>query len=603
MLSSNITNLPKFLRGECNKVMKKTKIICTLGPSTEKPGVMEAMLEAGMNVCRFNFSHGTHEEQGERIAAIRAVAEKMDKKVALLLDTKGPEMRLGKFHEGKALLEIGSRFVLTSRDVLGTSEIASVNHKLLPQEVSEGDIILLSDGLISLRVDKIENQDIITTVLNTGTISDRKRVAVPGVSLNLTFLSEQDKADILFGVEQDMDFIAASFVQRAGDVLAIRKLLEDVNADMLILAKIENAEGVKNIDEILKVSDGIMVARGDLGVEIPTEEVPLVQKMLIEKCNKAGKPVITATQMLESMMTNPRPTRAEASDVANAILDGTDCIMLSGETASGQYPVESVQTMSRIAMRTESALRYKEMLMSRGIMTQKTTTDAISHATVQVAHELSAAAIITATEHGYTARMISKYRPQANIVAVTPHEKAMRRMMLLWGVQPVLGVSTGNTDDMVNNAVSRSLIQGAVKEGDLVVITAGVPVGMSGTTNMIRVHIVGNILLRGTGIGQQAVSGNICVANSMKDIINKFKPGDILVVSSIDEDTAAYGAKAAAIVAEEGGLTSHAAIVGISVGIPVIVGADGATDRLLDGMLVTVDAARGIVYQGEINAR
>lgn len=583
--------------------MKKTKIICTLGPSTEKNEVMEAMIEAGMNVCRFNFSHGTHEEQKKRIDAIRSVAQKMGKKVALLLDTKGPEMRLGKFAGGKAVLEADSTFVLTSREVLGTQEIASVNHKLLPREVTQGNIILLSDGLISLRVEKVEEEDITTRVINTGTISDRKRVAVPGVSLNLPFLSEQDKADILFGVEEEMDFIAASFVQRAADVLAIRKLLEEVNADMLILAKIENAEGVKNIDEILKVSDGIMVARGDLGVEIPTEEVPLVQKMLIEKCNKAGKPVITATQMLESMMTNPRPTRAEASDVANAILDGTDCIMLSGETASGQYPVEAVQTMARIAMRTEGALRYKDMLMSRGIMTQKTTTDAISHATVQVAHELSAAAIITATEHGYTARMISKYRPQANIVAVTPHEKAMRRMMLLWGVQPVLGVSTSNTDEMVNNAVSRSLVQGAVKEGDLVVITAGVPVGMSGTTNMIRVHIVGNILVRGTGIGQRVVTGKICVVNSMKEITNKFKAGDILVVSSVDEDSAPYAAKAAAIIAEEGGLTSHAAVVGISAGLPVIVGVDGATDRLLDGMLVTVDAARGIIYQGEINAR
>jgi pyruvate kinase len=372
---------------------------------------------------------------------------------------------------------------------------------------------------------------------------------------------------------------------------------------MDIIAKIENAEGVQNIDEILKVVDGVMVARGDLGVEIPTEEVPLVQKLLIEKSNKAAKPVITATQMLESMMANPRPTRAEASDIANAIMDGTDVIMLSGETASGQYPIEAVQMMAKIALRTESALSYSALLLAKGILPQRTTTDAISHATVQVAHDLNAAAIVTATENGYTPRMVSKYRSQAAIVAVTPHKKTIRRMLLLWGVCPVLGVTSHNSDDMVTNAVNSALAAGVVKDGDLVVITAGVPAGTSGTTNMIRVHVVGNILLRGTGIGQQTITGKVCVANSIKDVTNKFQPGDILVVASIDEETAAYAIKAGAIVAEEGGLTSHAAIVGVSYGMPVIVGVDGATERLLDGTIVTVDAARGIVYLGEINAR
>lgn len=492
---------------------------------------------------------------------------------------------------------------MTSRELLGNAEIASVNYKLLPQETSPGNMILLSDGLISLYVDAVQGEEITTTVQNSGDISDRKRVAVPGVSLNLPFLSEQDKADILFGVEQDMDFIAASFVQRAADILAIRKLLESVNAHMEIIAKIENAEGVKNIDEILKVADGIMVARGDLGVEIPTEEVPVVQKLLIEKCNKAGKPVITATQMLESMMVNPRPTRAEASDIANAILDGTDCIMLSGETASGDYPVEAVQTMTRIAIRTEESLKYNSILMSKGIAVQNTTTDAISHATVQVAYELNAAAIITATEHGYTARMVSKYRPHAHIIAVTPREKTVRRMMLFWGVQPILGVITKNSDEMVQNATIKSVEEGLVKEGDLVVITAGVPAGMSGTTNMIRVHVIGNILLRGVGIGQCSVTGKVCIAHSIKDVKSKFKPGDILVVSSVDEETAPYAVQASAIIAEEGGLTSNAAVVGISIGIPVIIGVDGAVERLIDGTLVTVDGARGLIYQGEINAR
>lgn len=579
-------------------MLKKTKIICTLGPSTDKPGVLEAMLEAGMNVSRFNFSHGSHPDMAKRMEMLRAASSKTNKQVALLLDTKGPEMRLGKFIDGKVRLETGEKFTLTAREMLGTKDMATVNYGMLSQEVAVGNIILLSDGLVSLRIDALDGEDIITTVQNTGDISDRKRVAVPGAILNLPFLSPQDEADILFGVKQDMDFIAASFVQRAADILAIRKLLESANVHMEIIAKIENAEGVKNIDEILKVADGIMVARGDLGVEIPAEEVPVVQKMLIKKCNMAGKPVITATQMLESMMVNPRPTRAEASDIANAILDGTDCIMLSGETASGDYPVEAVQTMARIAIRTEETLATKTLNRS-----QCTTTDAISHATTQVAEELHAAAIITSTAHGYTARMVSKYRPQANIIAVTPYEKTIRRMMLLWGVQAVLGVDAKNSDEMVKNAIARSVEEKLVKEGDLVIITAGVPVGMSGTTNMIRVHTIGKILLQGVGIGQRSAIGKVCVAHSIEELKQKMQPGDILVIAGIDEESAGYATKAAAIIAEEGGLTSNAAVVGITTGIPVIINVDKAVATLKDGVVVTVDAARGLIYQGEINAR
>lgn len=584
-------------------MIKKTKIICTVGPSTDQAGILEQMLNAGMNVARFNFSHGNHSDHAKRIALVRAAAAKTKQPVALMLDTKGPEMRLGTFTEGKVHLSAGDTFILTARDVAGTKEIVSVNHKLLPEEVAAGDTILLSDGLISLQVQRIEGQDIITTVLNSGDMSDRKRVAVPGVPIKLPPLSDQDVADILFGVEQDMDFVAASFIQRAADVLAIRKVLEDAGSDMDIIPKIENAEGVKNIDEILKVADGIMVARGDLGVEIPAEEVPLVQKMLIEKCNKAGKPVITATQMLESMITNPRPTRAEASDIANAIMDGTDVIMLSGETASGCYPVEAVQTMSRIAIRTEAALSYSTLLLSKGVLLQLSTTDAISHATVQIAHELGAAAIVTATESGYTARMVSKYRPQAAIVAVSPSAKTLRRMLLYWGVNPVAGAGSKNSDELVSNSVVGALASGIVKDGDLVVVTAGVPVGTAGTTNMIRVHVVGNILLRGAGVGQRVATGNVCVATSIQDVKSKFVAGDILVVPGVDEEIAPYAAKAAGIVAEEGGFTSHAAIIGISFGIPVIVGADGATACLSDGATVTIDASRGVVYQGHINAR
>ncbi|MBP2662635.1 MAG: pyk [Firmicutes bacterium] len=584
-------------------MLKKTKIVCTVGPSTDKPGVLESMMETGMNVARFNFSHGSHEEHAKRIARVREAANNVKKPIALMLDTKGPEMRLGLFAEGKVYLDKGQKFVLTGREVVGTKEKASVNHKYLPQEVAAGQTILISDGLVSLHIDAVEGDDIITTVNNSGPISDRKRVAAPGVAVNLPPLSGQDVADIQFGIANQMDFIAASFIQRAADVLAIRKILEDGNYSMDIIPKIENAEGVKNIDEIIKVADGLMVARGDLGVEIPAEEVPLVQKMLIQKCNKAGKPVITATQMLESMMSNPRPTRAEASDIANAIFDGSDAIMLSGETASGQYPLEAVQTMARIAVRTETSLQLSDILIGKGIQLQRTTTDAISHATAQISHELGAAAILTSTQSGYTARMVSKYRPQSTIVAVTPSAKTVRRMLLLWGVYPILGPSFNNTDEMVQSAVSTSLQAGVVKDGDLVVVTAGVPAGLSGTTNMIRVHIVGNILMRGTGIGQRAVTGQIVVVTSIKDITTKFKAGDILVVNSVDEEIAPYAAKAAAIIAEEGGLTSHAAIVGVSFGMPVLVGVDGATECLQDGAIVTVDASRGIVYQGEINAR
>jgi len=586
-------------------MMKKTKIICTMGPTTESPGIMEKMIEAGMNVARFNFSHGDHAEHSVRIAMVRAAAGRVKKPVAILLDTKGPEMRLGNFIDGKVTIQQGQKFIITSRDVEGTKEICSVNHEFLPQEVVAGNQILLADGLVCLNVDFVEGDDIHTTVLNTGVIGNRKRVAAPGVAVNLPPLSEQDIKDVLFAAAEGMDFVAASFIQRAADVLAIRKLLEGVHSDIHIISKIESAEGVKNIDEIIKVSDGIMVARGDLGVEIPTEEVPLVQKMIIEKCNKLGKPVITATQMLESMITNPRPTRAEAGDVANAILDGTDAVMLSGETANGNYPVEAVEIMAKIAIRTEQALQYSEMLHGKGSTENRTTTEAISHATVQVAHELKAASIITDTQTGYAARMVSKYRPLAHIVAVTPNERVVRKMLVMWGVQPVLRAASNNSDEMVDNAITSAITSGIVKEGDLVVLTAGVHAHATGTgtTNMIRVHVIGNILLRGVGIGQTAVTGKVCIARSITDVEENFKPGDVLVIGCVDEQTAKYAATAAAIIAEEGGLTSHAAIVGISYSIPVIVGVDGATTRLTDGTIVTVDASRGLVYNGTINAR
>ena len=583
--------------------MKRTKIVCTVGPSTDKPGTLEAMIKAGMNVARFNFSHGNHEGHAARIKQVREAAAAVQAPVAIMLDTKGPEIRMGKFVNKSVTLQEGASFTLTARDIPGTVEIVSVNYKGLPDEVTAGQTILLADGLVSLRIVEVNGPDIVTVVENTGEISDFKRVAVPDVQLGLPFLSEQDVQDILFGVEQGVDFIAASFVQKAADVLAIRRVLESRGADGHIIAKIENAAGVKNIDEILKVADGVMVARGDLGVEIPTEDVPIIQKMLIRRCNQVGKPVITATQMLESMMVNPRPTRAEATDVANAIMDGTDAIMLSGETASGKYPLEAVTVMATLARRTEAALNYASVLATHNEACDHiTTTDAISHATVQVAYELNAAAIITSTESGYTARMVSKYRPQAVIVAVTPKEKMLRRMLLLWGVQPVFVPQSSNTDEMMSNAITGAMASGWIKSGDLVVITAGIPVGITGTTNMIKVHTVGQILLRGTGIGQRKATGEVCVVSSPQDLV-KVKPGQILVVHSLVDEMAADACKALAIIAEEGGLTSQAAIVGVSFGIPVIVGVEGAVAMLEDGMIVTVDTERGLIYKGEIHVR
>lgn len=581
---------------------KRTKIVCTVGPSTDKPGMLDNMIAAGMNAARFNFSHGTHEDHAKRIELVRAAAKRAGVPITLMLDTKGPEMRIGKFKNGKEFLSEGQTFTLTYKEIPGTANYVSVSYKNLFQEVVPGTTILMADGLISLKVEKISNGDIVTTVQNSGEISNNKRVSVPWVKVNLPPLSEQDKLDIQFGIEQDMDFIAASFIQQASDVLAIRQLLEDAGSQMKIIAKIENRSGVDNINKIIEVVDGVMVARGDLGVEVPAEDVPLLQKILIKLCNQAGKPVITATQMLESMMTNPRPTRAEASDIANAIIDGTDAIMLSGETASGLYPIEAVGTMNRIAVRTEQDLQYGNFLSSKGVKLRSTTTDAISHATAQIAHELGASAIITATESGYTARMVSKYRPKALIGAVTPNEKTVRQMQLLWGVYPVLSDQFNNSDEMVVNSIRAAQEANLVASGDLVVVTAGLPTGMSGTTNMIRVHLVANVLIKGQGIGQKSAVGRVCVIKSHEDV-SKILPGDILVVAGIGEMTASKAIEASAIIAEEGGLTSDAAIIGVNYNIPVIVNASGALGCLKDGMLVTVDASRGQVYLGEANAR
>jgi len=584
--------------------MRKTKIVCTIGPASESFEKLSSLMEAGMNVCRLNFSHGSHEEHAGRIKTIREAAAKTGKTVAILLDTKGPEIRTNDMENGAVELVTGSHIIISTKEVLGTAEKFSITYPELINDVEIGSKILLDDGLVGLEVTKLdkENGEIHTVVLNDGTLKNKKGVNVPGVSVNLPGITEKDRADILFGIEQNVDFVAASFVRRASDVLEIRELLDNNGGSHInIIPKIENQEGVDNIDDILAVSEGLMVARGDLGVEIPAEEVPLVQKQLIKKCNALGKPVITATQMLDSMQRNPRPTRAEASDVANAIFDGTDAIMLSGETAAGSYPVEAVQTMHNIASRSEMALNHKELLSKRSKDSEHSITDAIGQSVAHTTLNLGADAIIAPTESGHTARMISKYRPKSPIVAVTANDFVARRLALVWGVQPMVGPKTTTTDEMLDSAIQASLKSGVVSYGDLVVITAGVPVGAEGTTNMMKIQSLGRIILKAQGIGRKKATGKVVLAKNAEEANAKVQAGDILVTIGSDKEMMPAIEKCSALITVEGGLTSHAAVVGVNLGIPVIVGADDAMTLLKEGQEVSVDAQRGIINDGKAN--
>ncbi|MDN3427018.1 pyruvate kinase [Microbacterium sp. APC 3898] len=581
--------------------MRKTKIVCTIGPASESPELLERLIEAGMNVARLNFSHGNHEEHALRIKRIREAADKAGKIVGILLDTKGPEIRTHQMENDSIELVTGQKIEISMTEVVGTPERFSITYDQLIEDVDAGSIILLDDGLIELRVESLDkvNGIIHTIVENAGTLKTKKGVNVPGVSVQLPGITEKDAQDILFGIEQKVDFVAASFVRNAAAVLDIRGLLEkNGGAHIQIIPKIENQEGVDNIDEIIMVSDGLMVARGDLGVEIPAEEVPLVQKSLIDKCNSAGKPVITATQMLDSMQRNPRPTRAEASDVANAIFDGTDAIMLSGETAAGLYPIESVETMHRIAETTEAALNYKQIVSTRRKEKESNMTEAIGQAVAYTALNLKVQAIIAPTESGTTAKMISKYRPGAPIIAVTSSDIPARKLTLVWGVQPIVGSSVESTDELLEKAVDESLKHGYVKHGDLVVITAGVPVGQAGTTNLMKVHVIGDILAKGQGIGKTVAFGETVVVKNAEEALAVDVEGKIIVTIGSDRDMMPAINKCAGLITEEGGLTSHAAVVGLSLGIPVIVGVKEATSLIKNNYDITMDAETGIVYHG-----
>lgn len=575
--------------------MRKTKIICTIGPACEELETLQAMLKAGMNVARLNFSHGTHEEHALRIKNLRQAMMLNGKPLAIMLDTKGPEIRTGNVEGDSITLEGGQQFILTTKDVLGSNREVSISYDKLPQEIKIGTTILLSDGLINLLVEDIQDTDIICRVINGGKLGNKKGVNVPGVRINMPFLNEKDILDINFGIDNKVDYIAASFVRSADDILEIRRILEQRNADIGIIAKIESQSGVDNLTDIIKVADGVMVARGDLGVEIPAEEVPLVQKKIIEQCNYAGKMVIIATQMLDSMISNPRPTRAEVSDVANAIFDGADAIMLSGETAAGKYPVEVVQTMDKIAKRTEEALPYTELLRKKRLSSTQSVTDAISFATCATAENLGAAAIITATRTGLTSKMVAKYRPEANIIAATPDVNMLNRLALVWGVYPVLITETVGTDDLFEESISKALEQGYINYGDLLVLTAGTP-SLSGGTNLLKVHVLGDVLAEGMGIGEP-VKGIVKIVLGPEDIY-KIQLNDIVVTTSADSYLAPYLNKMSALIAEEGGLTSNAAIMALNANIPVIVGAKEATTILKDNMQITIDTPHGKIYSG-----
>ena len=582
--------------------MRKTKIICTLGPSTDKGDVLRDLIANGMNMARFNFSHGSYEEHGGRLAKLKALREELGKPVAALLDTKGPEIRLKEFKNGVEMLEAGQTFTLTTREVEGTKEICSITYKDLPQDVHEGGIIMLDDGLIMLRIEKVTDTDIVCEVLNSGKIKTKKGVNVPGVHLSMPYLSQRDRDDIIFGVQQGFDFIAASFVRTAQDVYDIRNLLNEYDSNIRIIAKIENREGVNNIDSILAAADAVMVARGDLGVEIDFTELPGIQKSVIDRSFSFGKPIVTATQMLDSMMVNPRPTRAEISDVANAIYDGTSAIMLSGETAAGAYPVEALKTMSAIAERTENEVHYRDNRLVDAGNGQISVSDATAHAACLTAKDVNASAIVTVSESGNTARLLSKYRPAQPIIACVMNEQVQRQLAISWGITPLMMALAHSTDELIEMSTSLAKENGYLHDGELAVVTAGVPVGVSGTTNMIKIHMIGNCLATGVGIGPEGsalanATGKACVCHNLDELRAKFKPGMVLVVPSTSNEMLSYVRDAAALVVEEAGLNSHAAIAGKALLKPTIVGAVGATAHIRDGLMVAVDCAHGSVQR------
>lgn len=578
-----------------NTPIRKTKIVCTMGPNLFEKHLIAPLMKAGMNVARFNFSHGTYETHQHYYDEVCRICDELGLPVATMLDTKGPEIRVRSFKNGRVTLKNGQLFTLTTDEVEGDEERVSITYKELPQDIAVGTSILIDDGLIGMQVERIDGADIVCRVLNGGVVSNNKGVNIPNAHLSMPFISEKDHQDILFAIKNGYDFIAASFTRCADDIMQIRHILQENNCHTInIIAKIENMEGVENIDEILRVVDGVMVARGDLGVEVPLEDVPSLQKKLIQRGIAAGKPVITATQMLDSMIKNPRPTRAEATDVANAIYDGTSAIMLSGESAVGAYPVEAVETMVRIALRAEADMDYIRRF-SRDTSASTDVTNAISHATVTSAHDLNASAIITVTKSGSTARILSRYRPACVIVGCTTEKHVWRQLALSWGTVPLMIAEESNTDDLFEHAVDAAVQNGLVHDGELVVLTAGVPLGISGTTNLMKVHVVGHLLSRGQGLHGGKVVAPLCVIRNLEKDAKDFNTGDVIVCHQTTREMFSMLRKSSAIVLEDDNPEGHGAIAGMSLDIPVIIGAKNATSILKSGAVVTVDGEKGTV--------
>ena len=583
--------------------MRKAKIVCTLGPACSSFETMFAMAEEGMDVARFNFSHGEYEGHEKNLELVRRVEKERKRPLAALLDTKGPEIRTGLLqgHE-PVFLENGQMFSLTTRSLEGSSREVSISYGELPKEVAPGMHIFIDDGTLQLAVEEVKNEEILCKVLVGGELGERKGINVPDASLSVPTLTEKDREDIRWGLEHEMEYIAVSFVRSRDDVLEVLRVMEELSQGrppMKIIAKIETKQSIEALEEIAEVVDGMMVARGDLGVEIPTEDVPLQQKRIIDICRSQGKPVIVATQMLDSMIRNPRPTRAEANDVANAVLYGADAVMLSGETAKGKYPLESVRTMRKIVARTEEeSLRWGRHISLPVYAT--TVPDSVSHAATHIAGELHAKAVISLTKSGSTSSMVSKYRPSCPIIGATPSLRTWRQLSLVWGVRPLLSREAPSIEQALNAAIMASLEEGILEEGDLVISTAGVPVGMPGTTNMVQVHTVGSILVKGLSLSKKEATGKVCKALTAQEAEAKIRDGDILVVRETDKTFVPAMRKAGAVIAEEGGLTSHAAIVALNLGIPCIVSTRGALKELEDGAVVTVDGTRGVVYGGKV---
>ncbi|WP_058260257.1 pyruvate kinase [Fenollaria timonensis] len=581
--------------------MKKTKIVCTIGPSSDSYEVLKALVNEGMNVARLNFSHGTHPEHKKRIDTIKKLRDDIDEPIAIMLDTKGPEIRIKTFKDGMIRIEQGQDFTLTSEDLEGDETKVSVTYKDIAKDLKADDRVLIDDGLVEFTVISVDEKNVYMKAVNSGELSDRKGVNLPSVKVNLPTLTEKDIEDLIFGIENDVDFIAASFIRSAKDVLEIRKILESNGGDDIkIISKIENLEGVQNIDEIIDASDGIMVARGDMGVELDEEDIPLVQKDIIRKCNLKGKFVITATQMLDSMIRNPRPTRAEVTDVANAILDGSSAIMLSGETAAGAYPVKSCEMMRKIAVKIEDSLDYKIVVDSTNDEHEINITNSIAKATREAALDLDAKVIIAATTSGLTARNISKFKPKSPIIAATTNEKVRRQLAIEWGVYPIRATLASSIDDLFYESINILKNIKFVKEGELVILTAGMPLGKAGSTNIMMVKTVGKLLCKGMGIGKHKISARACVAKNAKELEETFSDGDIIVTIGVYKDMLPYIQKSSGIVTVEGGLTSQGAIVGINYHLATVVGAGDAMNSIKTGDIISIDATTGEIYEGKI---